>query len=102
MRLIVTTEMILAEFLNCFSDYGALRLAAATAAASLLNSPQINVIPQTSELFTRALEFYLDVDDKSWNLTDCASFLVMKDEGLSVALTYHHHFVQAGFQALLR
>jgi len=40
--------------------------------------------------------------DKGWSLTDCASFVIMEDEGLPAALTHDHHFEQAGFQALLR
>jgi uncharacterized protein len=39
--------------------------------------------------------------DKSWSLTDCLSFQVMRDHGLSDALTSDQHFVQAGFRALL-
>jgi len=60
------------------------------------------VFPQTSELFTRAFRRYQDVADKSWSLTDCASFLIMEDEHLSAALTHDQHFAQAGFKALLR
>ena len=40
--------------------------------------------------------------DKEWPLTDCISFVVMPDQGLSEALTADHHFEQAGFKALLR
>ena len=39
--------------------------------------------------------------DKSWSLTDCISFEMMKEHGLSEALTNDHHFEQAGFKALL-
>jgi predicted nucleic acid-binding protein len=38
---------------------------------------------------------------KDWGLTDCISFVVMKDNGLSDALTTDSHFQQTGFQALL-
>ena len=34
-------------------------------------------------------------------LTDCISFVVMLEHGLSEALTADHHFEQAGFKALL-
>jgi predicted nucleic acid-binding protein len=40
--------------------------------------------------------------DKSWSLTDCISFVVMADRGLTEALTGDRHFEQAGFRALLR
>ncbi|MEZ6110800.1 MAG: hypothetical protein R3C99_07290 [Pirellulaceae bacterium] len=38
--------------------------------------------------------------DKAWSLADCLSF-VQKQEGLTDALTADHHFVQAGFRALM-
>lgn len=43
-----------------------------------------------------------DMADKSRSLTDRASFVIMEEERLTAALTHDRHFVQAGFQALLR
>ncbi len=37
-----------------------------------------------------------------WSLTDCLSFVVMKELGIKDALTPDEHFDQAGFHALLR
>ncbi len=54
---IVTSEMVLTEFLNSFSDYGPrLRQAAARAVASLRDASEIVIIPQTTLLFERALK----------------------------------------------
>jgi predicted nucleic acid-binding protein len=50
--------------------------------------------------FDQALELYHRHDDKLWSLTDCLSFIVMHERGLSVALTGDRHFVQAGFKAV--
>jgi uncharacterized protein len=99
---IVTSEMVLTEFLNSFSDYGPhLRQAAARAVESL-RSARIAIIPQTTQLFANALRQYRAVADKNWSLTDCASFLIMEEQGLTAALTHDRHFAQAGFQTLLR
>jgi predicted nucleic acid-binding protein len=99
---VVTSEMVLTEFLNSFSDYGPhLRGAAAKAVVSLRASPLI-IVPQTAHLFADALDRYGAMGDKSWSLTDCASFLIMEQEGLTQALTYDRHFLQAGYRALLR
>lgn len=98
---IVTSEMVLTEFLNAFSDYGShLRQAAAAAVISLQRS-EITVVAQTSELFAHAVQRYRDTHDKSWSLTDCSSFAIMELHRLTAALTHDRHFIQAGFEALL-
>jgi predicted nucleic acid-binding protein len=95
--------MVLTEFLNSFSDYGpSPRQAAARAVHSLRGSSGVIIIPQTTQLFERALRRYHDMSDKIWSLTDCASFLIMEDEQLTAALTHDRHFAQAGFQVLMR
>jgi hypothetical protein len=43
---------------------------------------------------------YLRVD-KAWSLTDCISFVVMREHEITDALTGDRHFTQAGFNALL-
>ena len=40
--------------------------------------------------------------DKDWSLTDCISFIVMKERGIHDALTTDKHFEQAGFTTLLK
>jgi len=49
------------------------------------------------ELLNRALGIYEQHRDKAWSFTDCISFAVMKERGISDALTADHHFEQAGF-----
>jgi len=53
------------------------------------------------ELFDRGCELYTSRSDKEWSLTDCISFVVMKERGLTDALTPDRHFEQAGFKILL-
>ncbi len=53
-------------------------------------------------LWRRGLALYRTRPDKAWSLTDCISFIVMTDHGLTDALTGDHHFEQAGLRALLR
>lgn len=59
------------------------------------------VIPPTQALFDAAVRLYRERPDKVWSLTDCISFVVMKERGIREALTGDHHFEQAGFVALL-
>lgn len=55
----------------------------------------------TPELFASAIALYKQMDDKQWSLVDCVSFVVMRERGITAALTSDRHFIQAGFQALL-
>jgi len=60
------------------------------------------VIPASSELFEAGLELYRSRADKQWSMTDCISFVVMRREGITDALTADRRFEQAGFHVLLR
>lgn len=61
----------------------------------------LTVIPASAELFQRGMDLYSSRPDQEWSLTDCISFVAMRDEVLTDALTGDHHFEQAGFVALL-
>jgi uncharacterized protein len=100
---VVTSEMVFVELLNTFSTGTASqRRAAVSAVKGFRSSDSVIVVPQTPEQFAIALDRYRQSADKNWSLTDCASFQIMETEGIHAALTHDHHFVQAGFEALLR
>lgn len=65
-------------------------------------SPAIQVVPASRALLEEAVVLYAARPDKDWPLTDCVSFVVMRDEGMTQALTGDQHFEQAGFAALLK
>ena len=98
---LLTTEMVLVELLNSFSD-SPFRRAVAGMVLKLRFDGNVRIVPQTSEQFERALRRYKQAADKSWSLTDCASFEVMEVEQIQAALTHDQHFAQAGFETLLR
>jgi predicted nucleic acid-binding protein len=62
----------------------------------------VKIVQLTRQLFDQAFAEYKKNQDKEWGLIDCVSFVVMRQEGIQQALTFDHHFEQAGFQALLR
>jgi uncharacterized protein len=100
---LVTSEMVFVELLNCLSSGNPReRRAVATAVQGFHESDSVVVVPQTPEQFAIAFDRYKRSADKNWSLTDCASFQIMETERISAALTHDHHFVQAGFEALLR
>lgn len=98
---ILTTEMVLDELLAALSRVP-LRPFAVKGVEAIRSNPNVEVVPQTSLQFLSAFEHYQAVPDKEWSLTDCASFVLMRERGVSEALAHDHHFEQAGFVALLR
>ncbi|MDY6803743.1 MAG: PIN domain-containing protein [Cyanobacteriota bacterium] len=100
---IVTSEMVFTELLNAFSGEGMrFRRASVMLIEQSRSNPNIEIIPQTTELFGKALELYDGRLDKNWSHTDCASFEIMQQQNIVEALAYDKHFEQAGFVALLR
>ena len=100
---IVTSEMVLVEFLNGVARLGnEVRLKAADTRQRLAANPNIDVVPQTSAQLAAAARRYAGRADQRWSVTDCASFLIMEERGIIKALAYDRDFVQAGFCALLR
>jgi predicted nucleic acid-binding protein len=97
----VTTEWVLAEFGDAYSDPQD-RADFAALYRSLLNHPRVHIVPSDTRLFQRGVALFERRPDKEWSLTDCLSFVVMHDEGITQALTGDHHFEQAGFTALLK
>ena len=68
----------------------------------LENHPRVTVVPSSRSLMNEGIDLYERRSDKSWSLTDCISFVVMQQEGITDVLTGDHHFEQAGFKALLK
>jgi predicted nucleic acid-binding protein len=53
-------------------------------------------------LHRQAVQLLVDRDDKTYSLCDAVSFIVMRDFGITDALTTDRHFKQEGFVRLLR
>lgn len=67
----------------------------------LCGDSRVSIVPSDSSLFLDGVMLYAKRRDKEWSLTDCISFVVMRREKLTEALTGDRHFEQAGFRALL-
>jgi uncharacterized protein len=99
-RTILTSEFVLLELGNAcaraedHADFLALL-------DGIRASPRTRIIPLGPRLMQRGLDLFAGRSDKNWSLTDCISFVVMQDEGLTEALTGDNHFEQAGFKVLL-
>lgn len=100
---VVTTRLVLVETLDAMAGMGEFRRRFATRMIGRLEAdPTIEIVPATEAQFRTALERYAARPDQRWGLTDCASFLVMEERGITEALAYDRDFEQAGFVALLR
>lgn len=96
----VTTDYVLVEVANFFCRAGGRQLFVGLV-AELRSDPLVTIVPASPDLFERAFQLFAARPDKDWSLTDCTSFVVMADAGLTDDLTADHHFEQAGFRPLL-
>lgn len=97
----ITTDLVLLEVADALARSES-RPRVADFIRHVRQSAACEVVPASRELLDRALEVYHRHADKEWTLTDCASFVVMRERGLANALTGDRHFEQAGFVALLK
>ncbi|MCB9769724.1 MAG: type II toxin-antitoxin system VapC family toxin [Candidatus Omnitrophica bacterium] len=97
---IITSEYVLVELLNSFSK-PTVRSVAARFVRDLLRNSSFETVKSTSRLLLAGVDLFQNREDKEWSLTDCISFVIMREKGLTEALTSDHHFEQAGFVAHL-
>ena len=97
----LTTEYVLLEFLDAMCQ-PPVRQRAVAAVRALRGDDHVQIVAGSTVLLDQGLEFFARHADKRWSLTDCISFVAMRREGITDALTSDHDFEQAGFRALLR
>lgn len=99
-RQLLTTEAVVFEVGAAFSRV-AYRAVGQAVMHTLINDSLIETTPVMPVLRDKALALFAQHQDKDWSLCDCASFAVMRERGVTQALSADHHFDQAGFTALL-
>jgi len=97
----LVTEYVLWECVNTFSKPKD-RTSAHALIEHAQSDPTCEWVSATPELLHAGLRLHRDRPDKEWSLTDCVSFHLMRERGMTRALAYDIHFQQAGFEALLR
>lgn len=98
---IVTTEWVLVEFGDAYC-HPADRPDFIELYRSLVNHPRVKIIQANAFLFQRGIDLFDQCRDKNWSLTDCLSFVAMRNERITESLTGDRHFAQAGFALLLK
>lgn len=96
---IVTTSYVFMELIALLNGRGRHRFAVAVGKA-LLTSADVELEYVERPVFETAWKYLEKHDDKTYSLTDCVSFVLMKERRISSALTFDRHFEQAGFEML--
>jgi len=98
---LLTTRAILIEIGDAMAGQRR-RKAGTVMLESLENDDNLEIFPSNEELYSKAFDLFASRPDQEWGMTDCISFVVMRDEKITEALTTDSHFEQAGFVALMR
>jgi len=100
---IITTNYIVNELVSLMtSPLRIPRSAIISFVESIKSSPFIEVVHIHEILDQSAWQILKQYSDKEWSLTDCASFALMKQYGISNAFASDHHFEQFGFRLMLK
>jgi predicted nucleic acid-binding protein len=67
-----------------------------------LADASVTVYPQSRESFLAGLRLYEQRFDKGYSMVDCVSMASMRHHEITEILKNDRHFVQEGFEALLR
>lgn len=97
---LITTDAVLLEIGNALAR--GFKEQAAEVIEDFLTSSEVDIVNLDSALFQSAFELYRTHKDKFRGMTDCVSFVTMRERGIVDALTNDKDFRQAGFNALMR
>jgi uncharacterized protein len=99
-KLVVLTDWIIAKTGNGLAR-SRFRELFVEALRLISTSPDVRIVFVDDDLLLRATDLYQARPNKHWGFVDCASFVVMTQEGISKAIFCDRHFEQAGFSRLL-
>ncbi|MFI5417561.1 MAG: type II toxin-antitoxin system VapC family toxin [Candidatus Lutacidiplasmatales archaeon] len=63
-------------------------------------SSSIQVVRVSDNDFERSADLMIAHEDKRWSLTNCTSFILMRELEIGDAFTFDRNFAEAGFRAL--
>lgn len=100
---VITTNYVLLELVALFiSPLRIPRQQQIQAIETIKEAEWVDIIHIDQTLDDQAWQFLKQREDKMWSLVDCSSFIVMKQRRMNRGFTTDHHFVQAGFERLLK
>lgn len=98
----LTHSYVLAELVPLAHARGLPRRAALAYAVGILDNPEIEVVWVNDQLHRRAMSLLQARLDRAYSVCDAVSFVLMRERGITDALTTDHHFQQEGFRRLLK
>ena len=98
----VTHSYVLAELVALANARSLNRAATLSFVEEITDNPHVQTHWVDESRHRAAFALLKAQPDKAYSLCDAASFLLMRELGLSEALTTDHHFEQAGFTRLLK
>ena len=111
---LITSDAVLIELLNYFSNYGPeMRKRVALIARQIVEESRVKdsrieifgsfIAPwlPTPSAFEEGLDLFESRLDKGYSMTDCLSMSLMRRLDVTEVLTHDHHFTQEGFVTLL-
>ena len=98
---LVTTRAVVIEIGNALSKQS-LRKSAVALIDSMEGDETVTIVSVSDDIYNEAFKLFRSRLDKEWGLTDCISFVVMKQQKITNALTTDQHFKQAGFVVLMK
>ena len=89
----VTTRAVIVEIGN-FLSTAPYRTASIRFIEALEQEPATEILPLSERLFAQGFALYKARSDKGWSLTDCISFVVMRDRGITGPLRVLQSFAE--------
>lgn len=96
----VTTDYVLDEIATLLNARGHGYLISELF-TGIFTSKACRIAWMDQDRFLKTRKFFIKHLDHNWSFTDCFSFVVMKELGLTEALTKDRHFQEAGLHPLL-
>lgn len=98
----LTHSYIIAEYVALATARRFPRSPVLTFVVDLLDNPNIETVWVDESLHRLATELLVERQDKTYSLCDAVSFVLMRQLGITNALTTDRHFEQEGFVRLLQ
>ena len=98
----LTHSYVLSEFITLAHARRLARPPVLAFVNALFQQTRIEIIWVHENLHREAMLLLGSCLDKDYSLCDAVSFVLMKQRGMTEALTTDHHFEQEGFQCLLK